>query len=87
MEIGLERYSNWVPTFKQIHLIENVSPICIFSFQERVDHLESLRNRLEATLSPQLVAAFSSMDRDAAVRLVKIFRGMERDKQLTKYYR
>ncbi len=36
------------------------SHVCL---QERVDHLESHRNRLEATLSPQLVAAFSSLDR------------------------
>ncbi|XP_023342815.1 conserved oligomeric Golgi complex subunit 7 [Eurytemora carolleeae] len=55
-------------------------------YQDRVDHLESLRNRLEATLSPQLVAAFSNMNRPAASRLVTIFRSMERDHQLTKYY-
>eukprot|EP00088_Acartia_fossae_P004952 TRINITY_DN12166_c0_g1_i12.p1 TRINITY_DN12166_c0_g1~~TRINITY_DN12166_c0_g1_i12.p1 ORF type:complete len:737 (-),score=171.86 TRINITY_DN12166_c0_g1_i12:311-2521(-) len=55
-------------------------------YQERVDHLESLRNRLEATLSPQLVKAFSNNDREAAEAIVNIFRGMERDKQLTKYY-
>jgi len=55
-------------------------------YQERVEHLESLKNRLEATLSPQLVAAFTNFDREAAIRLVAIFRGMERDKQLTKYY-
>jgi len=55
-------------------------------YQERVDHLESLRNRLEATLSPQLVQAFSNNDRESAKSMVTIFRGMERDKQLTKYY-
>jgi len=55
-------------------------------YQERVDHLESLRNRLEATLSPNLVKAFSNNDREGAATIVNIFRGMERDKQLTKYY-
>ena len=54
--------------------------------QERVAHLEQQRNRLEATLSPQLVTAFSNLDTEAALRLVAMFRSMERGGQLTKYY-
>jgi len=58
----------------------------VADYQERVDHLEQLRNRLEATLSPLLVAAFTSKDTDAALRLVTMFRSMERGRQLSKYY-
>ena len=47
-------------------------------YQERVDHLEQLRNRLEATLSRLLVAALTSKDTDAALRLITMFRSMER---------
>ena len=68
-------------------------------YRERVAHLEHQRNRLEATLSPQvlpssssshhlpqLVTAFTSLDTEAACRLVAMFRGMERGEQLAKYY-
>ena len=58
---------------------------CNFIRQERVAHLEQHRNRLEATLSPLLVTAFSSLDTAAALRLVNMFRSMERGGQLTKY--
>ena len=44
----------------------------VADYQERVDHLEQYRNRLEATLSPLLVAAFTSKDTDAALRLVSM---------------
>jgi len=55
-------------------------------YRERVAHLEHQRNRLEATLSPQLVTAFTCLDTEAACRLVAMFRGMERGEQLAKYY-
>jgi len=58
----------------------------VADYQERVAHLEQHRNRLEATLSPLLVTAFTSKDTEAALRLVKMFRTMERGKQLSKYY-
>ena len=58
----------------------------VADYQERVDHLEQHRNRLEATLSPLLVAAFTSKDTDAALRLVSMFRSMDRGRQLSKYY-
>jgi len=58
----------------------------VADYQERVSHLEQHRNRLEATLSPLLVTAFTSKDTEAALRLVKMFRSMERGKQLSKYY-
>ena len=59
--------------------------LCNVIRQERVAHLEQHRNRLEATLSPLLVTAFSSLDTAAALRLVNMFRSMERGGQLTKY--
>ena len=56
-------------------------------FQERVAHLETHKNRLEATLSPLLITAFTNKDTEKALRLVKMFRTIERDKQqLSKYY-
>jgi len=55
-------------------------------YQDRLQHLESHRNRLEATLSPLLVSAFNNLDTEAALNLVSMFRSMERDKQLSKYY-
>ena len=56
-------------------------------FQERVAHLETHKNRLEATLSPLLITAFTNKDTESALRLVKMFRTIERDKQqLSKYY-
>jgi len=58
----------------------------VADYQERVAHLEQHRNRLEATLSPLLVTAFTSKDTEAALRLVNMFRTMERGKQLSKYY-
>jgi len=58
----------------------------VADYQDRVAHLEQHRNRLEATLSPLLVTAFTSRDTEAALRLVNMFRTMERGKQLSKYY-
>jgi len=58
----------------------------VADYQERVAHLEQHRNRLEATLSPLLVTAFTGKDTEAALRLVNMFRTMERGKQLSKYY-
>ena len=55
-------------------------------YQDRVSHLEQHKNRLEATLSPLLITAFTNKDTEAALRLVKMFRTIERDKQLSKYY-
>ena len=55
-------------------------------YQERLAHLEQHKNRLEATLSPLLVAAFTTRNTETALGLVQMFRSIERDKQLTKYY-
>jgi len=55
-------------------------------YQDRLQHLENHRNRLEATLSPLLVSAFNSLDTQSALQLVNMFRSMERHRQLTKYY-
>lgn len=49
--------------------------------------MESLKNRLEALASPQVVAAFNSSDEAKAKFFVKIFNGMERGSQLLKYFR
>jgi len=58
----------------------------VADYQERVAHLEQHRNRLEATLSPLLVTAFTNRDTQAALRLVNMFRTMERGQQLSRYY-
>jgi len=59
----------------------------VADYQERVAHLETHKNRLEATLSPLLITAFTNKDTEKALRLVKMFRTIERDKQqLSKYY-
>merc|ERR1719173_386908 len=50
----------------------------VADYQERVTHLEQQRNRLEATLSPLLVTAFTSLDTGGALRLVGMFQRMER---------
>ena len=55
-------------------------------YAERCQHLEKLKNRLEAMLSPQLVAAFNSQSVDAAQMYTKIFQGIDRLPQLYKYY-
>ena len=55
-------------------------------YQDRLSHLEQHKNRLEATLSPLLVTAFTTRNTEAALALVQMFRSIERDKQLSKYY-
>ena len=49
--------------------------------------MESLKNRLEALASPQLVTTFNSSDAEKSKFFVKIFTDMEREEQLLKYYR
>ena len=56
-------------------------------YEDRVIHVEGLKNRLEALASPKLVAAFNSGDTDSARFFVKMFADMERLPQLLKYYR
>ena len=56
-------------------------------YEERVLHVEGLKNRLEALASPKLVAAFNGVDADSARFFVKMFSDMERSPQLLKYYR
>ncbi|XP_059098482.1 conserved oligomeric Golgi complex subunit 7-like [Tigriopus californicus] len=56
-------------------------------YDDRVCHVESLKNRLEALASPQVVAAFNSSDEVKAKFFVQIFNGMERGSQLLKYFR
>ena len=58
----------------------------VADYQERVGHLDQHKNRLEAVLSPLLITAFTNKDTEAALRLVAMFRTIERDKQLSKYY-
>ncbi|XP_060062709.1 conserved oligomeric Golgi complex subunit 7-like isoform X2 [Ylistrum balloti] len=55
-------------------------------YAERCDHLEKLKNRLEAMLSPQLVAAFNSQSIEAAQKFTRIFSDIDRLPQLYKYY-
>ena len=58
----------------------------VADYQDRVAHLEQHKNRLEATLSPMLITAFTNKDTEAALRLVKMFKSIDRDQQLSKYY-
>lgn len=55
-------------------------------YEDRVKHLQSLKMRLEAMLSPQLVAAFSSQSLDDALVYVRIFKDIQCLPQLQKYY-
>ena len=56
-------------------------------YEDRVLHVEGLKNRLEALASPKLVAAFNGVDTESAKFFVKMFADMERLPQLLKYYR
>ena len=56
-------------------------------YEDRVLHVEGLKNRLEALASPKLVAAFNTGDTDSARFFVRMFADMERLPQLLKYYR
>lgn len=55
-------------------------------YEDKRLQLESLKNRLEAIASPQLVQAFSSKHLDEVHKLVHIFTSMERLPQLVSYY-
>ena len=56
-------------------------------YEDRVQHVEGLKNRLEALASPKLVAAFNGVDEESAKFFVKMFADMDRLPQLLKYYR
>ena len=55
-------------------------------YVDRCQHLEKLKNRLEAMLSPQLVSAFNNQSIDAARNYTKMFSDIDRLPQLYKYY-
>ncbi|XP_071838113.1 conserved oligomeric Golgi complex subunit 7-like isoform X2 [Apostichopus japonicus] len=55
-------------------------------YDERCQHLETLKNRLEAMVSPQIVAAFTTHSLEQAQQYVKIFTDIERLSQLRNYY-
>ncbi|XP_013073398.2 conserved oligomeric Golgi complex subunit 7-like isoform X1 [Biomphalaria glabrata] len=55
-------------------------------YAEKCQHLEKLKNRLEAMLSPQLIAAFNAQSLDQTHKFVKIFESIERLPQMYKYY-
>lgn len=55
-------------------------------YLERCQHLETLKNRLEAILSPQLMAAFNARSIDMAQMFTSIFRSIDRLPQLYKFY-
>ena len=56
-------------------------------YEDRVQHVEGLKNRLEALASPKLVAAFNGVDEESAKFFAKMFADMDRLPQLLKYYR
>lgn len=53
-------------------------------YADRCQHLETLKNRLEAVLSPQLVQAFTTQSLETAQTYTQIFTDI--DRQLYKYY-
>ncbi|RUS78612.1 hypothetical protein EGW08_013618 [Elysia chlorotica] len=55
-------------------------------YAEKCQHLEKLKNRLEALLSPQLITAFNAQSLEETQKYVKIFEDIERLPQLYKYY-
>ncbi|XP_059142129.1 conserved oligomeric Golgi complex subunit 7-like [Physella acuta] len=55
-------------------------------YGEKCLQLEKLKNRLEALLSPQLIAAFNAQSLDQTQKYVKIFESIDRLPQLYKYY-
>jgi len=58
----------------------------VSDYIERCQFLETLKNRLEAMLMPQLVVAFNNQATDAASTYVRIFTDIDRLPQLCKYY-
>lgn len=55
-------------------------------YAERCQHLEKLKNRLEAMLSPQLMSAFNAQSVEAAQMFTAIFKSIDRLPQLYKFY-
>ncbi|KAL8588662.1 hypothetical protein ACOMHN_001979 [Nucella lapillus] len=55
-------------------------------YVEKCQHLEKLKNRLEALISPQLIAAFNAQSLEATQRFSQMFEDMDRLPQLYKYY-
>lgn len=55
-------------------------------YENRLQKLESLKNQLEAMLSPLLVRAFTTQSIEAAKTYVRIFSDIQRMPQLLKYY-
>eukprot|EP00058_Branchiostoma_floridae_P024597 XP_002610087.1 hypothetical protein BRAFLDRAFT_115206 [Branchiostoma floridae] len=55
-------------------------------YEDRCSHMEGLKNRLEAVVSPQLVAAFNSHNLESAQMYVRIFSDIERLQNLQSYY-
>uniref|UniRef100_A0A1X7VBC3 Conserved oligomeric Golgi complex subunit 7 n=1 Tax=Amphimedon queenslandica TaxID=400682 RepID=A0A1X7VBC3_AMPQE len=55
-------------------------------YEDRRKLLESLKNRLEALLSPKLITSFNNHNTIDAQRLVDVFKGMEREGRVKEYY-
>lgn len=55
-------------------------------YEDKVMHLEALKNRLESHVSPQVVAAFMQHNTDDAKKLQVIFSTIDRENELHKYY-
>ncbi|CAF1091088.1 unnamed protein product [Didymodactylos carnosus] len=55
-------------------------------YTDRVQKLEKLKNRLEALISPTVVASFNSQDVEVARSFAQVFQSMERSEQLEQLY-
>ncbi|KAK3085428.1 hypothetical protein FSP39_003139 [Pinctada imbricata] len=89
---ALQEADNWTTLsadVEDVFLSQDVQALMLVDtpdYAERCQHLEKLKNRLEAILSPQLVAAFNSQSGGVGTDVYKNLSGIERLPQLYKYY-
>ncbi|XP_070574008.1 conserved oligomeric Golgi complex subunit 7-like isoform X2 [Ptychodera flava] len=55
-------------------------------YEERLQYLETLKNRLETLISPQLIRAFNNHSLESATEYVRIFQSIKRLPELHTYY-
>lgn len=55
-------------------------------YADRVNRLETLKNRLEALMSPTVIAAFNTQDVEMARSFAQVFQSMDRAEQLEDLY-
>ncbi|KAB7495308.1 Conserved oligomeric Golgi complex subunit 7 [Armadillidium nasatum] len=73
---------------KKLIALQNCLSILTHSsdYDEKVAHLEALKVRLEALLSPHLVAAFGKQNMEESVKYAEILSSLGRSRNLERYY-